>query len=295
MSPCTTFNPHQSTGGTGVTPPTSTGHALIALLSREKAIEGSVGTCEVKWATGWPATSKVYISVVSNTGPWTKVVDDATAELEHSFTFSALGNQQHWYYVESVSDALGLETSSVQTFDADANPHALTSVMGKERSCEGDPGNAWVKWATGRPGTSVIYVSIVSNTGPWTTVVNNATEVTSHEFIFPILAVGSTHWFYVESLSDGEGLEVSDVFTFCTSGEITLTIGALTMLPTLIVPTLQVHPVNMNLFTDSIDLTTEQEESLIDPLITGWDFTILTDVSLAFTEDGFSTSVTITP
>jgi hypothetical protein len=109
--------------------------------------------------------------------------------------------------------------------------------MGKEMVCEGYAGTAWVNWATGFPGTSKVYMSIVSDSGPWTTVYDNSSLLYLHEVQVPILAVDSQHWFYVESVSDGAGLEQSAVFTFCTAGTVIISIsGSLTMTPSLSKP-----------------------------------------------------------
>ena len=125
--------------------------------------------------------------------------------------------------------------------------HDLIAVMGKEMACEGFPGIAWVNWATGVPATSVVYMSIISDTGPWVEVYNDSTLVYDHQVMVPILAIDTQHWFYVVSVSDQKGTETSDVYTFCTAGEVIISVdGALSASAVLeIVPVVSLAQVSL--------------------------------------------------
>ena len=107
---CTTFKPHQSTGGSGVIPPGVIAHDLNAVMGKEASCEGQSGTAWINWATGYPADSKVFMSLVSDSGPWTEVYYNSDLVYGHEVYTPILAiDSTHYFYVESVSDANGLE------------------------------------------------------------------------------------------------------------------------------------------------------------------------------------------
>jgi len=91
--------------------------AICAIMAKDQECEGLAGTARVVWCTSRAADSKVYISVVSKTGPWTLQIDDLNEVQCHDFQFSApIVNATHWFYVVSESVACGVQTSAVGVF-----------------------------------------------------------------------------------------------------------------------------------------------------------------------------------
>jgi hypothetical protein len=174
--------------------------------------------------------------------------------------------------------------------------------MGKELACEGNSGTARVVWCTHYEMDSEVWLSL-SQGGPYQLVASSATEVQCHDFTFPIIAIDSTHYFYVKSENEKCGTLQSAIYTFCTGGTVIVATGGMFGgYPSITKPTVvSFHHIQNGMFSTAVDIVHPSDSSLVTPFQASIEFNAQTvhefdqDASGSFSTNIASAVVAPTP